>query len=293
MEIYQLRTFVAVARHGNITQAASTLYLTQSTVSGHIKALEADLGTALFVRAASGVALTSFGQLMLQKTLELLAKADEIIVDARNVAGKVTGPLRLCVINDAETLNLAAIMTGMRDQFPDITVGMRHGLSGWALNEVKNSQCDAGFFIGEMEDAEVKAIKLKQIDYCIVGPLALQSQIEAAGWSIIGSLPWIWVSPLGSYPQLVTELLSRHGVKPLKVAETDREATLQSLVTAGVGLSLLRMERAQSAEREGLLFIWHKGMTSANLSLIFLATRERDPLIQALLSVVRQNFGEQ
>lgn len=293
MEIYQLRTFVTVARHGNITQAASTLHLTQSTVSGHIKALEADLGIALFVRTAAGVALTGFGLHMLQKAQELLAKAEEILGDARNVAGKLSGPIRLCVINDAETLNLAAIMTGMRDQYPDVTVVMRHGLSGWALNEVKNAQCEAGFFIGEVTEPEVKALKLKQIDYCIVGPLAWRDQVESAGWSTIGRLPWIWVSPLGSYPRLVTELLSRHGIRPHKVVETDREATLQSLVAAGVGLSLLRLDRARSAAREGKLFIWDEGKTSANLSLIYIATRERDPLIQALVSVVRRNFPAQ
>src|SRR5258706_16275122 len=109
MEIYQLRTFVAVARHGNITKAAHTLHLTQSPVSGHIKAVESDLCVDLFVRTAAGVALSSFGQHMLQMAHELLAKADEISADARKLAGKLSGPIRLCVINDAETLNLAAI----------------------------------------------------------------------------------------------------------------------------------------------------------------------------------------
>lgn len=290
MEIYQLRTFVTVARHGNITQAASALHLTQSTVSGHIKALEAGLGVSLFVRTAAGVALTGFGQQLLHRALDLLAKADEIIADARNFAGRLSGQIQLCVINDAETLNLADIMTGMREQYSDITVVLRHGLSGWALSEVKNGQCDAGFFIGEVTAPEVKAIKLKQIDYCIVGPLAWQDQVEAEGWAKIGILPWTWVPPLGSYPRLVTELLSGHGIKPLKVVETDREATLQSLVTAGVGLSLLRVDRARAAAREGKLFIWGEGKTSAYLSFIYLAARERDPLIQALLQVVEQNF---
>lgn len=293
MELYQLRTFVAVARHGNITKAAHTLHLTQSTVSGHIKALESGLGIELFVRTAAGVALSSFGQRILQMAHELLAKADEITAEARNVAGRLSGPIRLCVINDAETLNLAAIMTGMREQYPDITVVMRHGLSGWALSEVRNEQCDAGFFIGEVSDPQIRAIKLKQIDYCIVGPPDWRDQVESAGWSMIGNLPWIWVPQLGSYPRLVTELLSRHGLKPLKIVETDREATLQSLVAAGLGLCLLQVTRALTAEREGKLFIWSQGKTSADLSLIYLASRERDPLIQALLSVVKRNFPVQ
>jgi len=292
MEIYQLRTFVTVARHGNITQAARTLHLTQSTASGHIKTLEAELGTPLFVRTAAGVQLTGFGRHLLQSAKALLNKAEEILRDARSVAGKLSGPIRLCVINDAETLNLPTIMTGMRDQYPDVTVILRHGLSGWALNEVKNAQCDAGFFIGAVSEPDVTAINLKQIDYCIAGPVAWRDHVESSGWSTIGSLPWIWVSPLGSYPGLVTELLSRHGIEPLKVVEADREATLQSLVAAGVGLCLLRVDRARAAASEGKLFIWEEGKTSANLSLIYLATRESDPLIQGLVSVVRQSFPE-
>jgi DNA-binding transcriptional LysR family regulator len=292
MEIYQLKSFVTVARHANITRAAQTLHLTQSTVSGHIKALETDLGTPLFVRTAAGVELTGFGRHLLQSAQELLTKAEEIIRDAHSVAGKLTGPIRLCVINDAETLRLPAIMSGMREQYPDVTVVIRHGLSGWALKELKTAQCDAGFFIGELVDPEVKAIDLKQIEYCIVGPVAWQERVAASGWATIGSLPWIWVSPLGSYPRLVTELLSRQGITPTKVIEADREATLQSLVTAGVGLALLRVDRARVAAAEGKLFIWEQGRTSAKLSLIYLAARESDPLIHGLVSVVEKCFPQ-
>lgn len=288
MEIYQLRTFVTVSRFANVTQASHALHLTQSTVSGHIKALESELGVALFMRAATGVELTVFGKQVLAKAQQILALADEVLSDARLHAGNVSGQIRLAVVNDPETLGLGEIMNGMRLQYPNVTVVLRQGLSGWALNEIKSGQRDAGFYIGEIQDPEVRAIPIRDIRYFIAGPLAWREQVQAEGWGAIGKLPWIWVAPLGSYPGLVMQLLARHGVTPHKVVETDREAIVQDLATAGVGLCLLREERARLAANEGRIFVWEEGSTSATLSFIFLAAREKDPLIQALLAVVRR-----
>ena len=85
----------------------------------------------------------------------------------------------------------------------------------------------------------------------------------------------------------MTELLARHGVAPRKVVETDREAITQDLASAGVGLCLLREQRARLAEKDGRIFVWEEGATSAPLSFIYPAAREKDQLIQALLGVVR------
>jgi DNA-binding transcriptional LysR family regulator len=289
MEIYLLRTFVTVAQHGHVTRAANTLHLTQSTVSGHIKALEGEWGVSLFVRTAAGVALTSAGQALFPKAQELLAKSVELQAHAGQFAAKVGRRVRLSVLNDAELLNLASIMAGMREQYPDIMVELQHGLSGWTLNEVKSGKCEAGFFIGDVTEDEVKAVKLKELDYCIVAPPAWEEQIKSAGWAEIGSMPWIYVASLSSYPRLMAEIFAQHGIEPTKVVECDRGgATTQSLVTAGVGLSLLRADKARMAAKEGKLVIWEEGKTRADLSFIYLAAREKDPQVEAPLSIVRR-----
>jgi DNA-binding transcriptional LysR family regulator len=287
MEIYQLRTFVTVARLRNVTQAAQVLHLTQSTLSGHLKALESELGVSLHLRASNGVELTAFGHELLAKAQQVLALCDEIRADARQHAGNMSGQIRLAVINDPETIGLGEIMNDMRQRYPDVTIDIRQGLSGWALNEVKSGRRDAGFFIGEVTDPEVRAEQVREIRYFIAGPLAWREQVQADGWAAMGRLPWIWVPPSGSYPGLVTELLARHGVVPRKVVETDRESITQDLASAGVGLCLLREQRARLAEKEGRIFVWEEGTTTAKLSFIYPAARERDPLIQALLDVVR------
>jgi DNA-binding transcriptional LysR family regulator len=66
-----LRLFLPVARSGRLTEAASLLKLSISTVARRLTQLEADLGLTLFLRSQSGYALTEDGR-------RLLAKAESV-----------------------------------------------------------------------------------------------------------------------------------------------------------------------------------------------------------------------
>lgn len=78
MELRQLKYFVAVADLLNFTKAASSLYITQPTLSQQINALEADLGTQLFYRERSTVSLTEAGRNLLPLAKELLENSEAI-----------------------------------------------------------------------------------------------------------------------------------------------------------------------------------------------------------------------
>ncbi|WP_214404459.1 LysR family transcriptional regulator [Pseudonocardia lacus] len=75
MDLDGVRTFLAVADAGRITEAADELALTQQAVSKRIAALERDLGTRLFVRTARGVRLTDDGRTFLPHAHDLLRVA--------------------------------------------------------------------------------------------------------------------------------------------------------------------------------------------------------------------------
>ena len=65
MENFRLRVFRAVARHRNFRVAAEELLLTQPAVTQQIKALEAELGVALFDRSGGKITLTTAGNTLL------------------------------------------------------------------------------------------------------------------------------------------------------------------------------------------------------------------------------------
>ena len=62
MEIYQIRTFLTVARLAHLTRAAEQLHLTQPAVSKQLKVLEQELGVVLFESQVGGMVLTREGK---------------------------------------------------------------------------------------------------------------------------------------------------------------------------------------------------------------------------------------
>ena len=64
MEFDQLRTLLAVLEHGSFTRAAEALGLSQSTVSFHVKGLEAAVGSRLLDRGRDGVRATPQGEVL-------------------------------------------------------------------------------------------------------------------------------------------------------------------------------------------------------------------------------------
>ena len=77
MNLRHLKYFVATAESGQVSRAATLLSISQSSVTGAIRDLEAELGADLFVRSAHGMELTDAGREFLASAREILEKLDE------------------------------------------------------------------------------------------------------------------------------------------------------------------------------------------------------------------------
>lgn len=78
MEPEQLRIFLAVAEHGSFTAAAKALYVSHSTTSRAVAALERELEAPLFLRQGRTVSLTKAGEALRPEAERLLAMMEEI-----------------------------------------------------------------------------------------------------------------------------------------------------------------------------------------------------------------------
>ncbi|MDO4816740.1 MAG: LysR family transcriptional regulator [Bacillota bacterium] len=85
MELNQLEFFTAVAETGSFTKAANHMYVSHSTASRAVSALEEELGVRLIERGNRVVALTEAGERLLPKAKEILRLADEIETEMRAI----------------------------------------------------------------------------------------------------------------------------------------------------------------------------------------------------------------
>src|ERR1700734_2703483 len=93
--LQQLRFLCALADQRHFGRAAEYCAVTQSTLSGGIKELEARLGIKLFERSHHNVMLTRTGKEVAARARRLLAGAAELIEMTRHAGSPLSGPLRL------------------------------------------------------------------------------------------------------------------------------------------------------------------------------------------------------
>ncbi len=79
MDFKQLESYAAVVRLGSFTKAAQALYLSQPTVSTHVRALEEELGVALLNRTTKSIEVTPTGQRVYDHVRNLLELRDRMV----------------------------------------------------------------------------------------------------------------------------------------------------------------------------------------------------------------------
>ncbi|CAG9621640.1 LysR family transcriptional regulator [Sutcliffiella rhizosphaerae] len=85
MELNWLRTFVTAAEHSNFRKASELLFLSQPTITVHIKQLEKEIGAQLFEREGRNVVLTEAGKRYAKHANELLNKFEEGVNEIHSI----------------------------------------------------------------------------------------------------------------------------------------------------------------------------------------------------------------
>lgn len=289
MEMHQLKTFVTVAQEGHLTRASELLHLSQPAVSAHIKSLEDELGVSLFERTPKGMLLTPVGKLMLTQAKIALSATGDLLNQAKLLKDEISGIVKLGSIAEPLPHKMVEFLNMMASCYPQITLHMSNGISGTIVKNIKRQRLDVGYVLGTIDDDEIATIRLKTVRLYVTAPIAWRERIENAGWMEVASLPWV-VTPPVCIIRNPTDNQS-HIRKLQSADDPSQEITIENLLAAGFGLSILREEQALAAEQSGEVVLWRQLYCETPLSLLFLKGRSSDPVIKALVSVARQVWG--
>ena len=151
-----VEAFLSVAQHRSFRKAAAELGVTPSAISQAIRALEARVGAALFIRTTRSVGLTEAGERFLSRAkpaFEELVAASEV---ARDLGQRPTGLLRLTVPRAVVPILLEPLIASFCQAFPEVEVEIA---ASEELVDIAAGGFDAGIRLGQFIAADMVAVR--------------------------------------------------------------------------------------------------------------------------------------
>ncbi len=164
MEIRVLRYFLAVAREGNITGAANSLYLSQPTLSRQIRDLEEELGQQLLIRKSHRVSLTPEGILFRKRAEEIIAMVDKTEAEFAAMEDSVSGDIYIGSGETQAIRQIAEIMRNLRGEYPGIHYQLYSGNAQDVTGRLDKGLLDFGILIQPADISKYDYLSLQAKD---------------------------------------------------------------------------------------------------------------------------------
>ena len=151
MDLFQLETFLTVAREGSFSRAAKKLYRTQPAVSQTIRKLEDEIGEPLFDRSSREGILTDSGKVLLEYAEKLLNMRGEAMDALQELKEMNKGKLSIAA-NEFTCLYLLPVLNDFRRIHPMIRVTIERSLASRIPDELLNHSVEMGVLTFRPED---------------------------------------------------------------------------------------------------------------------------------------------
>jgi DNA-binding transcriptional LysR family regulator len=241
MELFQLRYFVAAARHLHFTHAAEEMCVSQPSLSQQIASLERELGTLLFLRQGRSVQLTDAGAVLLRHAERLLEEEAAARRAVQEVLGLKRGQIVIWTLPTPGQHLLPPLLAAFRRAYPNIGIVLREIVPARAVAEaVAEGRADVGIVHMPYQVEGLEARTLLQEELALVVPAGHRlTGLPAVTLADTAAEDFIW-APEGATPAhpLYAACLAA-GFVPRIACISGSAQGMQALVAAGLGIVLL------------------------------------------------------
>ena len=286
MDLRQLRSFAAVARHRHFTRAAEELHLAQSAVSAHVRKLEQELGMPLLERTSRRVALTEAGERVFARAQRMLAEADGLRGDVDELKGALGGQVALGAMLPMGDVDLPDLLTRFHARNPGIQLRLHEEPLNAMLSMLARDELDAGYgsvFLDELppglkgrvmgRDELVAALPVGD-------PLVRHRSLALAAFE---GRTFIALRSGSAMRAAIQTAMTREGISPRATFDCNELGTVRVLTSRGLGVAVLPRSVADGPgppiEVRPLKPRIHRPVT-----LMWRADRQRPPAAEAFLT---------
>lgn len=287
MELSDLHIFRTVVRAGGVIRAAEQLHRVQSSITARVKALEEDMGVALFLREGRRLQLTAAGKILLDYADRLLSLADEARAALQD--GSPRGVLRLGSMESTAAARLPALLSRFHERCPEVTLELRTGDPRLLTEQVIAGELDAALVAEPAVDPRLTTLAAFEEELVIVAAhdhVAISSAKDAQKRTM---LAFHHGCP---HRKRLEDWFDRGGVIPDRVVELGSYHAILGCAMAGMGIALMpRSVLDTYTERSRLsihelggkfrksrtLLVWRKDAPQANVAAFAEMLRGKQP----------------
>jgi DNA-binding transcriptional LysR family regulator len=255
MDLRQLEHFVAVAEERNFTRAARRVHIVQSGLSASVRALERELGAALFARTTRRVELTEEGRALLGEARAVLAAADRARDAVAAVRGLLRGRLSVGVMQRVAGVDLPATLGRFRERHPDVDIRLRQAGATVLADDVRAARLDFAF-------VAVPAAQLRGVAHTplVADPMLFTcapghrfADRRSVRLAALGGEDFVEFQLGWGVRIVLDQAFAALGVERRIVCEVNDTQTLLDLVAHGLGVAVV--PRVLAAGRSDVAFV--------------------------------------
>lgn len=257
MDLHQLFVFTKVVEHKSFSKAAEDIFLSQSTVSSHIQALERTLNVSLFDRVGREIILTPSGERLYQWALKLLLLKDQALLDLKEGATELRGMIRIGASSVPGQFMIPKMVKQFRKQYPKATFHINQSSSKNVADKVLNGSVDFGILGEKYENDKLCYIPLLKENLVlitskqsnIVGPVYIQDLLN---------YPFIMRNSDSGTNSLIEKFLKKNHISKDQmniVAYTESGQSLIHFVLQEIGIAIISEIAAKEYYDKNLLLI--------------------------------------
>lgn len=296
MNLKQLEVFIAVAESSSFSRAAELTYLTQSTVSQHISALENEFGLKLLDRTGKGALLTEAGKLLLARARRVLTEAREIPVALDQFRGLAQVVLTVGGSNVPACYMIPQCIPAFRSQNPGVTITLFQGDSREILSRLQREELECAVIGTRFTDKGIlyTPLALDRISLVVPSDHPWSSRGQITPDELL-DLPLIFREPGSGTDKVFREELAKAGfaAEHLGVAmQLGSNEAVKQAILSGAGISFLsELSVRKECERGELCIVQVVGLQIfRHFYLASRRGRDLSPAASAFAHAILQHF---
>ncbi|HWZ39628.1 MAG TPA: LysR substrate-binding domain-containing protein [Bradyrhizobium sp.] len=234
----QLRYFDALARHGHFGRAAEACSISQPALSMQIREMENALGGALLERSARQVALTKFGEELVQRVRDILRSVDELGDFARASRDRLAGRLRIGMIPTIAPYLLPKVIQNLARVHPELDIHVRETLTPKLIKEVAEGRLDTAIVALPVSEPLLTEVALFTEAFLLVRP-GEDEGTPVPSHEMLREMRLLLLEEGHCFRDQALAFCNMQSSPPREVLDASSLSTLVQMVGAGIGVTLI------------------------------------------------------